>query len=242
MNALIVLVSLVASAGEHRVLVMDLEAVGVPPTEASAATRVITAAAAEVDGLTIMSTADLRRLADLDANKYAVGCSDDASCVADLAGALGAEQVLFGSMSRLGSTTTVSLSLYSSATQSALRRSVDVKNLDELSSRLREKTRELLTGVAEEARADSAGSDDDVVVTDSGGGPNIGVITVGVGAAVGVIGAVAAGGSELLIQDPTGDGATKSTLQTVGIVGLAGVGVGVVVAATGVALMILGAE
>ena len=239
MNALILLVSLVASAGaEHRVLVMDLEAVGVPPTEAGAATRVITAAAGEVEGLTIMSTADLRRIADLEANKFAAGCADDTGCVAELAGALGAEQVLFGSMSRLGSTTTVSLSLYSSSTQAAVRRSLDVKNLDELSARLRGLTRELLTPVTSgggaDVQRDGTGGED--------GGPSAGVITLTAGAAVGVVGAVVAAGSELLIQDPTGDGATKGTLQTVGVVGLVGAGVGAAVAVAGVALMILGAE
>jgi hypothetical protein len=231
------LVALVASSGEHRVLVMDLEAVGVPPIEASAATRVITAAASEVDGLTIMSTADLRRMADLEANKFAAGCTDDTNCVAEIAGALGAEQVLYGSLSRLGSTTTVSLSLYTSATHDVVRRSVDVKNVDDLAPQLREKTTELLRATLTTSptpAGDAAGADDS--------GPSAGFVTVVAGATVGVLGAAVAGVSEFVIQDATGDGQQKSTFQTVGIVGLAGVGVGATVAAAGLALMVIGGE
>ena len=254
MHSLLCLLALTAAAGEQRVLVLDLEAVGVPATEAAAATRIITGAASEAPGRVIMSTADLRRLAALEADKYSAGCMDDASCVADLAGALGAEQVLYGALSRLGSTTTVSLSLYTASSGDVQRRSVDVKDIDDLAPILRAKTAELLAGAgatstkgqAADGRADGgdgreAGGDEGPTVANGEGGSTAGLIVGIVGGVVAAAGAGAAIYSEVKIQDPKGAGSEKETWQLVGLGGIAAVAVGVVVAVVG-GVMIGGAE
>src|SRR5690606_21117733 len=90
-----------APAAPTRVLVMDLEAVGIAADDVVAATRVVAAAAAEVTGVAVMSAAELRAMADLEVDRQNAGCGDDTSCVADIAGAMGAELVLFGSLSKL---------------------------------------------------------------------------------------------------------------------------------------------
>lgn len=200
---------------------MDLEAVGVADDEASAATRVVAAAAADIDGVVVMSASDLRRLAELEGTKANAGCASDADCLADIAGALGAERVIFGSLSRLGSTTTVVLSLYEVSTHNAVRRSFDVADLNGLSALLRANTTSLLLGTTPTA----------TVPPPAKATKNVVPLVVGIGAVVG--GAGTAGLMEYFIQDPAGDGATKETCRVVGLVGAGVAAVGVVVAVVG---------
>ena len=197
---------------------MDLEALGDDVADARAATRVVAAAAADVDGLVVMSAADIRRLADLEAERYTAGCANDESCVAEIAGALGADRVLYGSFSRLGKTITVSLSLYSTTTQTIDRRSVDVDDVNGLARRLRSETVGLL-------HSHLRGDVDD--------GVSPGLITTAAGGGLALAGAVAAAGGEIIVQQRGVDGATKTSARTVGLSGLVGVALGITVATVG---------
>ena len=226
MNVLLALTLVLATAdASDRVLVMDLEAISVAPEDADAATRLVAAAAAEVDGVVVMSSADLRRLASLEADRFKAGCDDDASCMAELAGALGAERVLYGSLSRLGSTTTVVLSLYDAQTTKVTRRSFDVADMGAMPSLLRVSTTELLGGEVKAAAPAARGSMLGVATLGTG----LGLIAVG--AATGLVAEYA------FVQDPDGDGAAKPTWQTVGVAGVVGAAVGLTVAVVGGALM-----
>jgi len=226
-----VIASFLAVAGpSQQVLVMDLEAVGVADNEASAATRVVAAAAAEVEGVVVMSAADLRRLAQLEGEKANVGCTSDTDCLADIAGALGAERVIFGSLSRLGGTTTVVLSLYDVSTHNAVRRSFDVADLNGLSALLRANTTALLMPT-------SATEPLPPVVTTSS--KNFVPLIAGLSAVA--VGAGTAGVMEYFIQDSTGDGDTKEVCRYVGLGGVGVAVVGVVVAVIG-GVMVVGGE
>jgi hypothetical protein len=224
--ALLFLALAVATPEAGRVLVMDLEGVGVDAADADAATRVVAAAAAEVEGVNVMSAADIRRLAALEADRLNAGCEQDASCLAEIAGAMGAEQVLFGSLSRLGSTTTVILSLYDARTTMVTRRSFDVTDAGALPRLLRASTSELIGGEVEAPPAPVVGS-----------GPSVGAITLGVGLGVVVVGGAAAGLAELMVQDPDGNGDAKADWQNVGLLALGGAALGLVVAGVGGALI-----
>lgn len=219
-----------ASPQAGHVLVMDLEAIGVPVDEAAAATRVVAAAAADVDGVVVMSAAELRRLAELEGNKATAGCNDDTNCLADIAGALGAERVIFGSLSRLGSTTTVVLSLYTTATQRAERRSFDVADMNGLSVLLRSNTASLLAGTP-------AATDDVSPATPTAEPMAAGVVPLIAGVSVLVLGGGTAIVSEAMVQDPAGDGAVKGTMQTVGLVGVGAAVIGAAVSIVGVVMM-----
>ncbi len=212
---------------------MDLEAVSVPADEAAAATRVVAAAAADVDGVVVMSAAELRRLAELEGNKANAGCSDDTNCLADIAGALGAERVIFGSLSRLGSTTTVVLSLYSTATRRAERRSFDVTDMNRLAILLRSNTASLLAGTpsAANGNAPPAASAEPL---------RAGVVPLLAGVSVTVLGGATVIVSEAMVQDPAGNGALKGTMQTVGLVGVGTAVVGAAVSIVGVVMMLGG--
>ncbi len=213
-----------AAAPTHRVLVLDVEAVGVDANDAKAATRVVAAAAADVDGVEVISADDIRRLAALEADKSAAGCTDT-SCLAEIAGALGAERVLFGSLSKLGATTTASLSLYTAGSGAIDRASVDVADLSGLSTALRGLVGKLLRG---EVTSTAPSADP----TGPPSNPWFGVL---VGGSVGaVVGAATAGISEVLIEQPERDGSEKEAIRVVGISGIVVAGVGVVVAVVGV--------
>jgi hypothetical protein len=217
----------VAAPEAGRVLVMDLEGVSVDAADADAATRVVAAAAAEVEGVSVMSAADIRRLASLEADRLQAGCEQDTSCMAEIAGAMGAEQIIFGSLSRLGTTTTVVLSLYDARTTKVTRRSFDVTDAGTLPRLLRSTTADLLGG-------DVAPSVDPATTA----GPSAGVITLGAGLGLAVVGGATALVAEFaFVQNPDGNGAEKPTWQLVGLGGLVGAGVGVVVAGVGGALM-----
>jgi len=206
----------------RRVLVLDIEAIGVVADDAAAATRIVASAAADVEGVDVVSASDLRRLDALQADRSAAGCDEDASCLADIAGALGAESVLFGSLSKLGSTTTASLSLYTAADGRVERVSVDVADLSQLTAALRERTAILLgRGTPGAAESEPAPAN-----------PWFGVVVGGgVGAVVGAGTAIA---GEVLIQQPERDGAEKDVVRGVGLAGVGVAVVGIAVAVVGV--------
>ncbi|MCP4500323.1 MAG: hypothetical protein GY822_10225 [Deltaproteobacteria bacterium] len=56
----------------------------------------------QLPGRTVMSSFEIQRLLDLESEKSAMGCEDD-SCIADLAGSLDADAVVFSRLTRLGS-------------------------------------------------------------------------------------------------------------------------------------------
>ncbi len=58
---------------------------------------------------------------DLEASRSSIGCGD-ASCLAEIAGAMGASLVVFGDVGLLGSTYTITLNLFDSGAATALGR------------------------------------------------------------------------------------------------------------------------
>lgn len=63
----------------------------------------------------VLSTADLREVVALEGEKQALGCDvDSSSCLAEVAGAMGARFVVFGQLGKLGDAPVLTLSLYDS--------------------------------------------------------------------------------------------------------------------------------
>jgi hypothetical protein len=203
--------SLFAAPTVRRVLVLDVEAISVSAEDAAAATRVVAAAAGDVRGVEVVTAVELRRLAALEAERSAAGCTDE-SCLAEIAGALGAENVLFGSMSKLGATTTVTLSLFDTKSGRTERASLAVTDLGGLAPKLRTETLQLLSPGASTTTSDASGVRDD--------GPWLTTAMVG---GVGVLaGAAVAGGAEFVLRNPKLIPADAR--PTTRLVGLAGVG------------------
>jgi len=200
-----------APAAATRVLVMDVEGVNVSADDAAAATRVIASAAAEVTGFTVMSTADLRQMLDLEVDRMNTGCTEE-SCLTEFADAMGAELVVFAALSKLGDQTTATLSLYSSSTQQVRRRAVDGVSLSSLGPVLRRETIALLKN-REPASP----------------------VPLIVGASVAAVGGAAFAVGALQVGSATAE--NKDVWQAVGVGGLVGAGVGVVVAIVGAVIL-----
>lgn len=100
-----------APAPRTKVLVLDVKSSDLQPSEVATLTSLITSKLARYQEIEAISGQDLKRLVDLEAQKQAVGC-DDAGCLAEMAGALGAQIVIFGQAGRLGGTLVVTLDAF----------------------------------------------------------------------------------------------------------------------------------
>jgi hypothetical protein len=99
---------------------------------------------ANVDALEVLSAADVKQMVELEAEKEAMGCSDN-SCLAELAGALGADLVVFGDVSRLGTLIIVNINLFDSVkARAAGRISIQTKDIESLPGELTTAVRKLV--------------------------------------------------------------------------------------------------
>jgi hypothetical protein len=139
-----------AAEGNIRVLLMDLVADGAPPETARSIGGLTAVQLAEDPTLTVISGEDVRSMAELEANKQSLGCQSDTSCLAEIAGALDAELVVFGRVGALGDSVLVTLNLFDVKKAVAVGRvSLQAKDLSLvprlLAPRLRELFRPVLT-------------------------------------------------------------------------------------------------
>ncbi len=113
-RALLVIVPwLLLSQGAMAAQIVCLDMKPATAGEASLAASLTPILVAEVgrrDGMSVVSQDDVRALLELEQTKQAVGC-DDVSCMADMAGSLGAELLLSSTVSQVGKSIVVTLSL-----------------------------------------------------------------------------------------------------------------------------------
>lgn len=135
-----------AHDGERRlkVLVLDPSSATVEGSVLTAIGGLISVELARIKALDIIASSDVKKITALEADKQASGC-DESSCLADLAGALGARLVLFGDASKLGTLLVLNLNLFDSTkAQSVGRVSVQAKSLEELPALLSPAVRDLV--------------------------------------------------------------------------------------------------
>ena len=164
-------------------------------------------------GLEVLSSEDVRRLADLDASRQTLGC-DEASCLAELASALGAEVIVYGSIGTLGRIVVVNLSIFDSkSAKSVARETVQAHTLEELP--------QLVDGAVNKLVARIPG----VATTQPGPPPRSLPVLPAVGAVVGVVGVVVGATLAELAWATYVDAALPATQRTeaqgVVVVGLA---------------------
>lgn len=111
--AAIIISSLHVASAEPRarVLVLDVRTEGDPQLAAVLSNEVATVLA-RGGVLEVLSTEDLRRLADVAATREATGCDDSGACLAEIGAAMGARYVVSGTLGTVGSATLVQLSLF----------------------------------------------------------------------------------------------------------------------------------
>jgi hypothetical protein len=100
-------------------------------------------------GLDVLTASDVRQVADLAAQSATMGCDLDSSCLADVANAMGAKYVVFGSAGRLGRNYLVSVNLFDqSLAQSAARETIRAADLDALPQQIEEGVGRLVDKIA----------------------------------------------------------------------------------------------
>lgn len=215
-------------AEKERVLVMDLEASGVDPQQVKLINDLVTESMSRFARFDVISSADVRQLVTVEANKAAAGC-DTSSCLAEVAGALGARWVVFGSIGRLGDLTVLTVSLFdTSAAKAGGRQRIEVHELEALPRSIDESLA-LLIGESRPATLSSQSSGPSPLFVG-------GLVAAGVGAAV----AIGTGAWALALDDSLGKAATAAgdkqaafdygpwaigAAATAGVVALTGAGI-----------------
>jgi hypothetical protein len=96
----------------------------------------------------VISSTDVRRIIELEGQKQALGCSAD-SCLAEVAGALGARFAIYGNVGRLGSTLNMTVSCFDAqAGRMARRMTFRGASADALASDLEARVHELVESAA----------------------------------------------------------------------------------------------
>ena len=234
-----ILIALAASSGGEpanaRVLVLDPTTDENNADTARLVVDLVSTAASRVPGHEVVTAKDLQQVLELEANKQAVGCdTTSSSCLAEIAGAMGAQLVVFGSVGNLGDTALVTLTLFDAeAARSRGRETLRAKDLSELPDMIDGAVARLF-GAAPTKQASSEGE------TGSRGFGVLGWSGVGLsltGAGLAVAGFGVAWASESALSDPTGDGGAKVSTRELGVLGVVVGGIGVATLAAGGALV-----
>jgi hypothetical protein len=130
-----------------KVLVLDFKDDGVGAAEVSIIHDSLTAHLSKDTRVVVVSSEDMRRTLDVEAQKRAAGCTEgDASCLAEIAGALGTRFLVYGNAGKLGELVVVNISLYDADKQTSVgRETVEAPRVEALLDPLRAASDRLLT-------------------------------------------------------------------------------------------------
>lgn len=128
-----------AAPARTRMLVFDVKATGgVSPDTVQNITGLLAALLSEDPRLEVLNGADLRSMMELEGEREKLGCEANASCVAEVAGALDARFVVIADVGLLGSLINLNVSLYDQTKATNIgRRAVQANSLDALPGALR---------------------------------------------------------------------------------------------------------
>jgi hypothetical protein len=131
------------------VLIMDLKPRNTDKDTAQIITDLVASALAKSrPDIGVLTRSDVQQAIDLEMQKQAAGCDDD-SCLAEIAGALGARFVIFGSAGSLGKLHLVNLSVYDSLkATSVARKDIQADSLEALPPLINTAVEELFKGIA----------------------------------------------------------------------------------------------
>lgn len=124
-----------------RVLVLDLKSNGVDEAAVRTLNSLVAVAAAEIPIFDVVSGADVQQMIALEAERQQLGCdAQGASCLAELAGAIGAQVVLFGDVGKLGDLYVINLNLFDSIQLKSIgRATLNARDLGDLPPLLHDK-------------------------------------------------------------------------------------------------------
>jgi hypothetical protein len=133
--ALVVAASVAAplhAAERVKVLVLDVKSKDLSASEVETLTSLVAAHLARYPQLDVLSSVDIKRLVDLEAQKQSAGC-DSGACLSEIAGAMGADLVFFGQAGKLGSTIVLTLNVFDAKKNEAVgRQPIEARDLSQL--------------------------------------------------------------------------------------------------------------
>ncbi len=91
--------------------VFNLKTAGVSENIAANLTQVLSAALKEVEGTTVISNDDIQAMMQLEGEKQSLGCTDDMSCLSEIGGALGVDNLVVGHVGKVADSFVISLRL-----------------------------------------------------------------------------------------------------------------------------------
>ena len=122
-----------ASAEKVRMLLLDLKATLIEKEVATIVTNMVSSELARDKSFALITNTDVKQMMALEAEKQTLGCSDDSSCLAEIAGAMGARFVIYGDVGKLGSNIIITLNVFDSVkAEAAGRVTKTVQDLDAL--------------------------------------------------------------------------------------------------------------
>jgi hypothetical protein len=192
-------------------IILDLQARNTNKDTAALVTEVLGTSFERTGIFQVRTEADVRRAIDLEAEKESLGCDTD-SCLAEIAGAMGAAYVAHGTVGALDKTTLVTVSLYHHAKAKSLgRRRLQVEDKGTLPQKMDEMVKDLVEGLElpTNSAASSAGDVEVEEKVESGGATSsplfwTGAVLFGVGAVTGVGAGIYAAMLHGQLADPNG--------------------------------------
>jgi hypothetical protein len=122
-------------------------------------TELVTTSLSHEPRFNVLASGDVRRQLELEANRAAIGCDEQASCLAEIAGALGAKLVVYGKLETLDDLVVLTLNLFdSSASQAAGRVAVRASSLKDLAEKVDGAVAELIKPTISLPRGDRRSS------------------------------------------------------------------------------------
>lgn len=141
-----------------RLLLLDIHAESEARKAAELLSNLLAEAVSQADGIEVNTSADLRRLMALEAEKAVMGC-DEESCLGEIAGAFGVPYIVFGKLSTLGDVTTLSLSLFDAdAARPVWRKNLQAPSAPELQYEIAAAAEDLLSDLAKRQPSISYGA------------------------------------------------------------------------------------
>jgi TolB-like protein len=99
------------AARKVRVAVLELRSLGAEAEKAALLSEVALTEAARFRDVETIGRSDVATMLGFERQKQLLGCAEDAACLVEIAGALGAEYLLVGSLGRLGASWRLDMSL-----------------------------------------------------------------------------------------------------------------------------------
>lgn len=197
--ALTTLLAAASSKAPTTVLVLDIAGTAITREEAGALRDVLASELAKRRKYSVLTSEDVRRVLDVEAQRQAAGCEGESTCLAEIGAALGADRVLYGNVAKLGDALVVSLSVVDPNDARAFGRDTfQARDAADASERLSESASRLFGKPSR-------------VVDD---GPPVVTISGGVVALLGAVGVAGLGGSTLYllnaVQSPDAPPDTKA--------------------------------